>query len=171
MVGSAFTTKKMKLEKKDWLRKSMLGTAIIAVLSGVAFGAYHLITNDPTSQSDRSRYTSTASPKRQGSSAALPKFASSGNSGLRHAIHGKNKPKSSTKTPKAAKKSTVKKLTHQGKHKSQKWAKHHKNKSQKLAKHKKQTKHHIAHNKRYQKQNHLTAQRKHTKHPRHLAAD
>jgi len=171
MVGSAFTTKKMKLERKNWLRKTVLGTAIVALISGISFGAYHFMSSDQGSERANHRKTSNRVTQQSAPNAALPKFANSGDMNMRKAVGGKRHLTAQAKPSKPVKKSKIKKIAHNGKHKGHKWAKNHKHKGQKLAKHKKHGKHQLAHSKRTHKQKHLAAHHKRGHQARHLAAD
>jgi hypothetical protein len=173
MVGSAFTTKKMKLERKNWLRKTMLGTAIVAMLSGIGFGAYKLMDDEQGSERS-SRQTSNHFNRQSNPNTALPRFAENGAKSVRKAVDGKRHlvaQQKSSKSSKAGKKSKIKKIAHHGKHKGHKWAKNQKHKGHKLAKHKKHGKHQLAHNKHKHKQKQLSAHHKRSQQARHLAAD
>jgi hypothetical protein len=166
MVGSAFTTKKMKLERKSWLRKSMIGTAIVAVLSAGGFGAYKLTDTEEPSHPTSQRNSSNNRVEN-----SLPKFASS--MSMNQSISGKRKHATHAKTAKPVKKSKIKKLARHGKHKGQKLARHGKHKGHKLTVHKKHGKHHVAHNKKHHskhvaKHGHKS---KHSNQSRHIAAD
>ena len=157
MVKSVFTTKKMRLEKKSWARKSVIGTVIVAVLGCVGFGVYKVAGSQEPLISSTSKHNR-AEP-------ALPKFATSSAAGV-----GK---KVSTKTSLMPSKSKSHKaqLAKSGKHKSHKVAKMNKGKKHKLAKHsksskgKKIAKHHKSG--KHQKLSH----RKHKNRGHKLAAD
>jgi hypothetical protein len=159
MVKSVFTTKKMRLEKKSWVRKSVIGTIIVAVLGGVGFGVYKVAGSQEPVIASTSKYNR-AEP-------VLPKFATSSSAGM-----SQMRPAKIALMPSKAKAHKAHVAKSSGHHKKgHKVAKSHKIKKHKLAKHskgvkgKKFAKHHKS------GKHHKVAHRKHKAHGHKLAAD
>jgi len=129
MGSQLFTSKKMKLEKASWLKKSMIGMTVMAVLSAAGFGIYSWAGSDSQApQESRQSRTNTASePKR---TAFLPSFASSSNT-VKSNFSGKKQAEHKSKKSKGHKVASHKK------HKGHKVASHKKHKGHKFASHKK----------------------------------
>jgi hypothetical protein len=150
MGTKIFTTKKMKLEKKAWLQKSIIVSAVIAILGGACFGGYTFLKDDVQSNDRPSskRYAERATPSFS-SRSLLPAFATSnsenhGKPSTKQAGHGSKKHGSSKKSDFASHKK------HKGKkHKSKKIASGKKHKKNKLAAHKKHHKKHLTHGKKH----------------------
>jgi hypothetical protein len=158
MGTKIFTTKKMKLEKKAWLQKSIIVSAVIAILGGACFGGYTFLKDDVQSNDRPSskRYAERATPSFS-SRSLLPAFATSnsenhGKPSTKQAGHGSKKHGSSKKSDFASHKKHKGKKTasmHGKKHKSKKIASGKKHKKNKLAAHKKHHKKHLAHGKKH----------------------
>ena len=129
MGRQLFTSKKMKLEKVSWLKKSMIGVTVMAVLSAAGFGVYSWAGSESQApQESRQSRTNTASePKRNG---FLPSFASNSNN-VKGNFSGKKKAEHKSKKSKGHKVASHKK------HKGHKVASHKKLKGHKISAHKK----------------------------------
>ena len=140
MGSQLFTSKKMKLEKASWLKKSMIGITVMAVLSATGFGVYSWYCSESTApqESRRTKAHTASEPKR---SSFLPSFASSSNSvksdfsGKKQSEHKSKKAKSNTVASK--KKHKGHKVGSKKKHKGHKFASKKKHKGHKFASKKK----------------------------------
>lgn len=150
MGSKVFTTKKMKLEKKAWLKKGLIGSAIVAVLASAVFGTYMLVNEDKPSSGRRSHQSASTS------NSILPAFATSESAQPRSRSFSKlgfdSEKKSSTKGSKhlGKKKDKHKKLASKKDHKkskAKKFAGAKKSKKDKLAAHKKHGKKQLTHKK------------------------
>jgi hypothetical protein len=80
MRQTIFTTKKMKLERKSWWQKTMIGGVITAILVGGAFSAYKLVEHDDsTSRSSSAQHNQSNQTSRSmsiyGKEPVLPAYA------------------------------------------------------------------------------------------------
>ncbi len=157
MGQTIFTTKKMKLESKSWVRKTIVGTVITAILGAGAFGAYMLV-NQSESESEassRSRHQASNYDSSGARKSMLPAYAqqndafsSLGDSKRHISSHSKTKNAISNKSKSSKGKHFA--SAHNKKHKrhlGKKYAKMSKHNKHKVAAHKKHGKKHLAHSK------------------------
>ena len=138
MGSQLFTSKKMNLTKESRLKKSVIGIAVMAVLSAAVFGIYSW--SGSGSQEPRQKKSYAASePKRP---SFLPSFASSSNT-VKSSFSGKKQAEHQSKKAKGHR------LVSHKKHKGQKYASHKKHKGQKYASHKKHKGHKYASHKKH----------------------
>lgn len=161
MGQTIFTTKKMKLESKSWIQKTLIGTVIVAILGAGGFGAYMLVGEDESASAINSRSKHQGSAQsRTASKPLLPAYAKQSDP---FAALGGSKGKSSSQSSKqnvsAGKSAKSKKVAS---HKAKKTKKHlskTKSSKHKLAAHKKHGKKHLTHQKHSKKKK--TAHKKH----------
>ena len=154
MSSKLFTSKKMKLEKKNWARRSIIGTVVVAILGAAGFGVYSM-TGERSEPSRPSQKTSVYNSTR----AQLPAFADTSNN--RKALSGKK--------PVASKVAHKKKSNGKQKLASGKKSKKHKNHKY-ASKKKNGKKHHVAKHKKHTKK-HLAGKSTHKKQSKHLASE
>jgi hypothetical protein len=150
MSNNMFSTKKMELKKPNWLKKSLIGTTILAVIGALGFGVYQAA--GTSSVSPREQRQHRLSYARQHDS--VPAFATK-------SVAAKSK----------SKKSVAAKL-HKKKH-SKKLALNNKKSAKKLAAHKKRGKAYKADLSKLNKKSkkHLAKSKKSKRHAKHLAAE
>ncbi len=161
MGSQLFTSKKMKLEKASWLKKGIIGTVVVAVLSAAGFGVYSWAGSESQApqESRKSRSTTANEPKR---TSFLPSFATSSNS-VKSNFSGKKQAEHKSK------KSKSQKVASHKKHKGKKVASHKKHKGQKVASHKKHKGHKLASNKKHKGHKLASHKKKHGKKMVHKA--
>jgi hypothetical protein len=153
MGQTIFNTKKMKLETKSWVQKTIIGTIVVAILGAGAFGAYVLVdqSESQTQTSSRSKQQASNYESRSSRTAMLPAYAQQ-NDPFSALNGGKSHEPSQSKKIAKNKSSKGKKVAsaHGKKHKKhhgKKYAKSKKHGKHKIAAHKKHGKHKLTHNK------------------------
>jgi hypothetical protein len=152
MASKLFTTNKMKIEEKSWLKRNMKAAAATLALSSVGIGTYFYMSSGP---SDLSSTSAESRPSETKPQKAQPAFANSLDSSSKNLdMQGKNLGKGNfnkTLTPGIESLQIDKsgKLAHKAPHKGTKYAHHKKHKSSKYAHHKKHKSSKYAHHKKH----------------------
>lgn len=161
MASKIFTTKKMNIEKKAWVRRSIIISAVIAIIGGVGFGGYMLTKEDPSMPMENRQVNRTMNDMPSNPSSAKPYMPAYSKSAADTSPFSQAQ---STQSGFAKKESHSKKRSaHVSKHKKHKVAAHGKHKKHKYAGHKKHSKHKIATHKKHHKHK-IAAHKKHHKH-------
>ena len=149
MANNMFSTKKMELKKPNWIRKSVIGTTLLALVGALGFGVYHAAGTSSVSTREHRQHRQSYARHND----SVPAFATKSTT-------GKQKTNKSLAS-KANKKKHSKKL-----------ALHGKKSAKKIAAHKKRGKAYKADLSKLNKKSkkHLAKSKKSKRHGKHLAS-